>query len=40
MFAAAGTSLALLAGGVMALFASQSWWAEGGRGKRAAGPLV
>jgi len=39
MFAAAGTSLALLAGGAMALFASQSWWAEGTGGKRAVGPL-
>jgi phosphonate transport system permease protein len=40
MFAAAGTSLALLVGGALALLASQTWWSEGTGGKRAAGPLV
>jgi phosphonate transport system permease protein len=40
MFAAAGTSLALVAGGAMALLASQSWWSDAAGGKRAAGPVV
>jgi phosphonate transport system permease protein len=32
--------LALLAGGAMALLASQSWWSDAAGGKRAAGPVV